>query len=427
MTQVRVIIQKFGGTSLATDEAQGAAAGHVLRTQAAGWSPVVVVSAMGRTGAPYATDTLAGLVAESGMHPDRREMDLLLSCGEIIAGAVFAARLRSLGADAVALTGAQAGIVTNELHGDASIRDIRPGRLQGLLAEGKVPVVAGFQGASDGGEVTTLGRGGSDITAVALGSALHAELTEIYTDVDGVMTADPRMVPDAKTIPHMTYDETSYLAYEGAKVLHPRAVELAMRFGQPVRIRSTFADSAGTLVNADNGGESWAQRTGWKPVTGITHSGNLAHFSLTRGDGDGPPYTRTFRALADVGVNVDMISISPASCSFVVEGECAADAEKALRSAGVNARVRPGCAKVCVVGRLMRYVPGVMAQVSEALVDAGVDVLQTSDSLTTISCLVEQAQLQAAVQALHARFRLNQTQGGPQDQGHTEGGRSQCR
>jgi aspartate kinase len=411
---MRLIVQKFGGTSVADATTRSQAAGHVARAVQAGWSPVVVVSAIGRRGAPYATDTLAGLLAANQGQPDRRELDLIMSCGEIVAATIFAADLRAAGLNAIALTGAQAGIRTDEMHGAATIQDIQPERIMRLVGQGKIPVVAGFQGVTASGEITTLGRGGSDITAVALGGALHAELTEIYTDVDGVMTADPRMVPDAKTIPQMTYDETSYLAYEGAKVLHPRAVELAGRFGQPVRIRSTFTEAGGTLVTAESAGGAWGQRSGHRPVTGITHTTDLALLTVTPQGGDEAPYTRTFRTLADVGINVDMIAVTPAMCSFVVDAQHTAAAVAALSRAGVTPTVREECAKVVVVGRLMRYTPGVMAQVSEALVGAGVGMLQTSDSLNTISCLIDATQLQAAIRALHHRFRLEHPE---QDQG----------
>lgn len=418
---MRIVVQKFGGTSVADAIARGKATEHVARAVRAGWSPVVVVSAIGRRGAPYATDTLAGLVASSGKVPDRRELDLLLSCGEIVSAVVFAADLRAAGLNAIALTGGQAGIRTDEMHGDASIVSVETERLLGLIGRGRVPVVAGFQGTTALGEVTTLGRGGSDITAVALGGALHAELTEIYTDVDGVMTADPHLVPDAQTIPHMTYDETSYLAYEGAKVLHPRAAELAGRFGQPVRIRSTFSEAGGTLVTADKSAGALGQRAAHRPVTGITHTTDLSLLVVTPTQGDQTPYTRTFRALADVGINVDMIAVSAPACAFVVDAEHTAAAVAALGQVGITASVRADCAKVVAVGRLMRYTPGVMAHVSEALVAAGVEVLQTSDSLNTISCLIDAGQLQSAIQALHHRFRLEQ-QTAPEAQPDSRGG-----
>lgn len=415
--RTRIIVQKFGGTSVATDEGRSRLAAHVSGAVATGWSPVVVVSAMGRAGAPYATDTLLKLVQPS-TSPDtaataatatpNRDLDLLMSCGEVISAIVTASALRAAGHDTVVLTGQQGGIITDESHGSASIVDLHPEPITRHLAQGKVVVVAGFQGATRAGEITTLGRGGSDISAVALGAALHAGLVEIYTDVDGIKTADPRLVPHARTIPHMTYDETSQLAHEGAKVLHPRAAEMAACFRLKVRIRSTFTDAPGTLVTADGPDEDpWSTLAHPGPVAGVTHADAIALVSFDSDAGDRPPYTATFRALAEIGINIDMISVTPQACSFIVAGQSVHAAEQALHRVGVNPAIRGGLAKVSVVGRGMRDTPGVMARVSEALLQAGVGILRTSDSLMTISCLIDAADLEAAVRALHTRFGLD--------------------
>jgi len=410
----RIIVQKFGGTSIATGEGQAQLARHVAEALAGGWSPVVVVSAMGRAGAPYATDTLLGLVAECGQHGEHnnaRDRDLLLSCGEVISAVVAADVLRKAGYDALALTGQQAGIITDDAHGAASIVELRPERVSRHLARGQIVVVAGFQGATRSGEVTTLGRGGSDITAVALGAALDAGLVEVYTDVDGIKTADPRLVPSARTITHISYDETSQMAHEGAKVLHPRAADMAARFRLPVRIRSTFADSPGTLITTDGPKDPWSALAETGPVAGVTHVDSITLVSFGTEAGDKPPYKRTFQALAAEGINIDMISVTPQACSFIIASQVAQAADQALRGAGVRAALRSGLAKVSVVGRGMPYTPGVMARVSEALLDSGVAILQTSDSLMTISCLVDVADLETAVQALHSKFGLDQGDG----------------
>lgn len=442
LARTRIIVQKFGGTSVATDDGRARLTKHVTEAVAAGWSPVVVVSAMGRAGAPYATDTLLKLVeataasetAASGNaaapnnpatpatppSPARpptppqqppRDLDLLMSCGEVISAVVTAAALRRAGHDTVVLTGQQCGITTDGVHGNASIVVIHPERIVGCLTQGKVVVAAGFQGATPAGEITTLGRGGSDITAVALGAALHAGLVEIYTDVDGIKTADPRLVPQARTIPHITYDETSQLAHEGARVLHPRAAEIAACFRLRVRIRSTFTDNPGTLVTADGPDDPWSTLAHPGPVTGVTHTDDIALVSFAGGAGDEPPYTLTFRAMAGVGINIDMISVTPQACSFVIAGQSVPLAGQTLRRAGVCGVIQSGLAKVSVVGRGMRDTPGVMARVSEALLEAGVKILQTSDSLMTISCLVDAADLAAAVRALHTRFGLDPADG----------------
>jgi aspartate kinase len=404
---LRIIVQKYGGTSVGSDAGRAELAHHVTEAVAQGWSPVVVVSAMGRSGAPYATDTLLGLLPDVSSGPQARDVDLLISCGEVISAVITAAALRGAGHDTVVLTGGQSGIVTDDAHGAASITAVHPEQIIRHLAQGQVVVVAGFQGASPTGEVTTLGRGGSDISAVALGAALRAALVEIYTDVDGIKTADPRLVPGARTIPHMTYDETSQLAHEGARVLHPRAADMAARFGLAVRIRSTFTDAPGTLVTANGPDDPWASLAHPGPVAGVTHADAIALVSFGSGSGDGPPYTRTFRVLAELGINIDMISVTPQACSFIIAGQSAHTAEQALRRAGIEPTVRCGLAKVSVVGRGMRDTPGVMARVSEALLEAGVSILQTSDSLMTISCLVDLADLRLAVGALHTRFGLD--------------------
>jgi aspartate kinase len=366
---------------------------------------------MGRAGAPYATDTLLKLVQPAGPSapaPSARELDLLMSCGEVISAVVTTSALRAAGHDPVVLTGQQGGIITDETHGGASIIDLRPQAITSHLAQGKVVVVAGFQGATRAGDITTLGRGGSDISAVALGAALHAGLVEIYTDVDGIKTADPRLVPHARTIPHMTYDETSQLAHEGAKVLHPRAAEMAASFRLKVRIRSTFSDEPGTLVTADGPEhDPWHALAHPGPVAGVTHTDAIALVSFGSGAGDQAPYTATFRALAKVGINIDMISVTPQACSFIIASQSAAASEQALREAGMSPSIRGGLAKVSVVGRGMRDTPGVMARVSEALLQSGVGILQTSDSLMTISCLIDAADLEAAVRALHTGFGLD--------------------
>ncbi|MDP2872836.1 MAG: aspartate kinase, partial [Bacillota bacterium] len=372
LSRTRIIVQKYGGTSVATEEGRARLSQHVTAAVGDGWSPVVVVSAMGRSGAPYATDTLLGLVQAPTLTGTPRDLDLLMSCGEVISAVITGATLRRAGHDTVVLTGQQTGIVTDDVHGNASIVALRPERIAGHLSQGQVVVVAGFQGANRAGEVTTLGRGGSDISAVALGAALHAGLVEIYTDVDGIKTADPQLVPQARTIPHMTYNETSQLAHEGARVLHPRAADMAARFRLPVRIRSTFTDTPGTLVTADGPEDPWAALAHPGPVTGVTHSDAIALVSFGSGSGDSPPYKRTFEALAGVEINIDMISVTPQTCSFIIASQAVETAEQALRGAGIEPVLRRNLAKISVVGRGMRDTPGVMARVSEALLEAGV-------------------------------------------------------
>jgi len=394
-----VIVQKFGGTSVGDDEARLKARDRVVFAKKQGFDPVVVVSAMGRRPGPYATDSLLDLVRAKDLPVDARSLDLLASCGEVISCVVMAGYLRAAGYEAVPLTGAQAGIRTDAQFGDASIQGINTARLLDVLASGRIPVVAGFQGVTDDGEVTTLGRGGSDTTATALGVALRAECVEIYTDVEGVMTVDPKIVPEARLISAITYFEVEELANNGAKVVHPRAVQIAQQGGIPVRVRSTFAESEGTFITDDV-----ARRV----ITGIAHVDGLARVEALYPNPAEPSKARVaiLKAISTIGINVDFINVTPRAILFTVKDEVAKAAEEALRSEGFACHVMAECAKVSVVGAGMQEVPGVMARVVEALHRAGVHIMQTVDSEITISCLIDQASVTRAVRALYEEFDL---------------------
>ena len=249
---MKIIVQKFGGTSVATAEARAAVVKKVNEAISNGYIPVVVVSAMGRKGAPYATDTLIGVLKEANPHVLPHELDLLMACGEIISSCVMAATLQANGIKAKALTGGQAGMVTDSNYGEAKIKNIRTGYLISLLEEGLVPVICGFQGETeDLSDITTLGRGGSDTSAAAFGAALNADLVEIYTDVDGVYNADPRVVPTATKMDEVSYQEVLEMASLGAGVLHPRSVELAEKFKMPLIVRSSYNNNEGTIIKED--------------------------------------------------------------------------------------------------------------------------------------------------------------------------------
>ncbi|AUZ41384.1 aspartate kinase, partial [Bacillus sp. MBGLi79] len=243
---MKIIVQKFGGTSVKDDRGRKLALSHIQEAVNEGYKAVVVVSAMGRKGDPYATDSLLDLLYGGQDTITEREQDMLLSCGETISSVVFASMLLENGIKAAALTGAQAGFLTDNNHTNAKILEMKPERLVSMLADHDAVVVAGFQGATAKGDITTIGRGGSDTSAAALGAALDAEFIDIYTDVEGVMTADPRIVEKAKPLPVITYTEICNLAYQGAKVIHPRAVEIAMQAKVPIRVRSTYSNETGT-------------------------------------------------------------------------------------------------------------------------------------------------------------------------------------
>jgi aspartate kinase len=405
---VRMIVQKFGGTSLADDARREAVADRVVAARRGGLTPVVVVSAMGRDGDPYATDTLLGMARSVYPNLPPREIDLLISVGEVISAVLVSAHLRRRGEPAVVLTGAQAGVITDRNFGNARILRVEPDHLRRHVERGDLCVVAGFQGMSESGDITTLGRGGSDTTAAALGVALRAELVEIYTDVEGVKTADPRIVPEARTLRVVSYEEIFQMAHQGAKVVHPRAVELAMRANVPLRVRSAFADDDGTLITHNfETSDGWAAFAAGRVVTGVTHVPDVALVAVT--DGGREPPVRVFRPLADAGISVDLINVSAERQSFIVLLEEAEKTRRILEAEGFHVQVRRDCAKVSIVGAGMRGLPGVMAAVSEALAQAGVEILQTADSHVTISCLVDRADMERAVQALHRKFGLERS------------------
>ncbi|MDI6870056.1 MAG: aspartate kinase [Bacillota bacterium] len=411
---MRRLVHKYGGTSLATPERRAAVVERILAARREGFQVAVVVSAMGRAGDPYATDTLLALLNGDEAPVAMRDRDLLLSCGEIISAVLVATHLARRGVKATALTGAQAGIVTDGAFGDARILEVVPARVLEILNEGGVAVVAGFQGVTREGEITTLGRGGSDTTAAALGVALQAELVEIFTDVEGVMTADPRLVPEARLLERVTYAEVAEMAHLGAKVIHPRAVEIAAAGRVPLRIKSTLSDAPGTLI-ADSP-PTGVEIRGDRVVTGIAHVPALGQLRVRGAGGQdlADRQVELFAVLARAGISVDLINVSPDLVSFAVAGEELARAGALLEREGLAVETRPNLAKVSAVGAGMRGVPGVMARVVAALKGAGIPIYQTADSHTNISCLVPEADLPRAVAALHREFRLDELPGGVQ-------------
>jgi aspartate kinase len=405
------IVMKFGGTSLATPQARAQAAARVGERVAEGHPVVVVVSAMGRSGDAYATDTLLGLVREFPATPPR-EIDALLACGEEISAAVFAGLLRQQGLPAVSLRGFQAGILTDGRHRDAEIRAIRPAGIEQHLERGEVVVVAGFQGVTEEGEITTLGRGGSDTTAVALGAALEACRVEIFTDVDGVLTADPRVVAGARQVPEVTYHESAELAFKGAQVLHPRAAERARASRVPVEIRSTFSSAAGTWLVPDEG--RWSPEGDLPPrTTAVTSACGIAQVRIAGDDLRATPerQERLFGAIAARQISIDMISIGPERVAFTVPCARVGDVEAVLAELGLPAHVDRGCAKVTLVGGGIHGIPGVMHRIVRALAGEGIAILQSVDSNMIISVLIAAEREQAAVRAVHREFFETQEQG----------------
>lgn len=400
---MKILIQKFGGTSVRSAEARSAAIEKIAAAKASGFAPVVVVSAMGRTGEPYATDTLIDFARKASEGEIAlRDKDLLMSCGEIISAVVMSASLERAGFKAGALTGWQAGIYTNDRFGDATDFEVDTTRLMALLNEGVIPVVTGFQGITRGGDITTLGRGGSDTTAAILGAALKAEAVEIYTDVDGVMTADPRLVPEAKVIPDASYYEVFQMADHGAKVVHAKAVEAAMRGNITLIVRNTMSGASGTRIFSvlpDSG------KDGQDVVSGIAYAGGRAQIKVS--GLSAVSEKELLKSLAESGISIDLINVFPDSIVVTIDEDKAEKTKAILKKLKLDSEIAGGLGKVSAIGARMRGVPGVMARIIRSLTDADVAVLQTADSHLTISCLIKDEDAQRAVRALHTEFKLS--------------------
>ncbi|MCY0870210.1 MAG: aspartate kinase [Firmicutes bacterium] len=408
---MKIAILKFGGTSVSQRSVRALAIGHIEEALADGYAPVVVVSAMGRSGEPYATDTLLGLIDPSDIVTDR-DKDLLMACGETISAVVFGAMLRGRGRAVTVLSGAQASIRTTAQHGDARIAEIDPARILSEIEQGRVVVVTGFQGVTPEGETTTLGRGGSDTTATALGVALEAAYIDIFTDVDGIMTADPRIVESAARLEHVTYTEMCNFAYQGAKVIHPRAVELAMQKNIPIRVRHTASKSLGTLVTSAAAGLE-ARPTGDRILTGVAHTADLTQIRVKSGAAVGGFQARIFEKMAERGISVDFFNVTPHDVAFTVPRSRAAEAISAIHAldAALDVQETAGVAKVAAIGAGIHGVPGVLARIVSALAAQGIEILQSADSNTTIWCLVHEADMAPAVRAIHDAFRLQDERG----------------
>ncbi|MBC2329562.1 aspartate kinase [Listeria swaminathanii] len=400
---MKIIVQKFGGTSVQSEKTRLMAFNHIKHALKEGYKVVVVVSAIGRYGDPYATDTLLELIGAKNTKLTAREQDTLLSVGETISASVFTNMLKEANIKAEAFSGGQAGIITSDDHLNAKITEVDTTRLKNALTSLDVAVVAGFQGITATGDISTLGRGGSDTSAAALGVSLQADYIDIFTDVDGMMTADPRIVEHARSLPRVSYNEVSNMAYQGAKVIHPRAVEIAMTAKIPMRIRSTYLESTGTLVTslADDSGHFDVKE---RMVTGVAHVTNLTQISVQTDTVKAQQLA--FKILADAGISLDFINISTKSVIFTVPEEKSHVVKQLLEEANLQTTVREACAKVSIVGAGITGVPGVTARIVGALSEKNIPILQSADSHTTIWVLVREEDLISAVNALHDVFCL---------------------
>ena len=410
-----LIVQKYGGSSVADAEGMKRVAARIVATKRDGNQVVVVVSAMGDT-----TDELIDLAEQITPIPQGRELDMLLTAGERISMALLAMAINNLGHEALSFTGSQAGVITTSTHGRARIIDVSPGRIKEAIGAGAIAIVAGFQGISqDTKDVTTLGRGGSDTTAVALAAALDADVCEIYTDVDGVFSADPRVVPTARKLKSVTYEEMLELAASGAKVLHLRCVEYARRYNLPIHVRSSFSNNEGTWVVKDHPeGDSMEQAI----ISGIAHDKGEAKITIVGVPDRTGVAARIFQAIADADINIDMIvqNVSAASTgltdiSFTLPKGEGADATAILQKLQgevgfVSIQFDDQIGKLSLVGAGMRSHPGVTATFFGALSDAGVNIEMISTSEIRISIICRESDLERGAKAAHAAFELDADQ-----------------
>ncbi len=405
-----LLVQKFGGTSVADPDRIRAVADHVARTRRAGDDVVVVVSAMGKS-----TDDLLRLAHDVSDHPEGRELDMLLTAGERISMALVCMAVENLGVPAVSFTGSQAGIVTDTEHGRAKIIEVRGDRIREALAAGKVAIVAGFQGVSTSREITTMGRGASDLTAVALAASLNADVCEIYTDVEGVYTADPRVVPEARKLPRVSFDEMLEMAATGGRVLALRSVEFARNHHVRVHVRSSFTWAPGTWVTEEEDPSMTSMEQAI--ISGVTHDTSEAKVTIEQVP-DRPGVAATwFRALADAGVNVDMIvqNVSTAGrtdISFTVPRTDLSRAETCMDKIVVETEATgyttdDKIGRVSLVGAGMKTNPGIAAQMFEVLAREGINIEMISTSTIRVSCVVAEADVERGVRALHAAFGLD--------------------
>jgi len=410
---VTLVVQKYGGTSVADPDRMRNVARHIAETRAKGIDVVAVVSAMGK-----ATDNLVELARQVSSNPQGREMDMLLTTGERISMSLLCMALHDVGCDAMSFTGSQVGIITDTSHTKAKILEIKGDRVRDALSAGKVAVVAGFQGVSTDREITTLGRGGSDTTAVALAAALNADACEIYTDVTGVFSADPRIVPQARKIQYLSFDEMLEMAGAGSKVLALRAVEFARNHNVPIHVRSSFTWEEGTWVIGANHERNTAME---EPIiSGVVHDGGEAKMTLL-GVPDRPGVSALlFESLADANVNVDMIvqntSIDGSTdISFTLPLGDIATALPILEKVGDEVGAKgvsqdANIVKLSLVGAGMKSSPGIAAKMFRVLADNDVNIEMISTSTIRISVVVERSMLETAIRALHTAFDLDSGQ-----------------
>jgi len=411
---VGIVVQKYGGSSLADAASIKRVAQRIVAAKKAGNDVVVVVSAMGDT-----TDELLALAHQVSPLPQGRELDMLLTAGERISEALLAMAIANLGHDARSFTGSQAGVITDSAHGKAKIIDVTPGRIEEALSMGHIAIVAGFQGVSqDSKDITTLGRGGSDTTAVALASALRADVCEIYSDVDGIFTADPRIVPNARRIPRLSYEETLEMAASGAKILHVRCVEYARRNQMPIHVRSSFSQQQGTWVVDSTSTEPEGEPMEQAIISGVAHDRSEAKITVVGVPDKVGEAAHIFEVLAEAQINIDMVvqNVSSAATALTdisftlprTDGQTAMTALAKLKDEVGYEQIQydDRIGKISLIGAGMRSQPGITAKFFKAIADTGVNIEMISTSEIRISVIVNGDGVDDAVTSAHAAFGL---------------------
>jgi len=395
---MNIIVQKFGGTSLQDPKLRDQAAKHVASAIQKGLSPIVVVSAMGRNKDPYATDTLITLATSEFEEMDLRERDMLIACGEVISSVMMVQTLKKHNVIAKSFNGTQAGILTDDNFSEANVTKVYPKNIIDALKEGIVPVITGFQGINEHGEITTFGRGGSDTTASVIAAAVKAKIIEIFSDVEGLLTADPKKVDKTHLISEASYTEAVEMANKGAVVIHPKAVQIAEKANIPIKLLATFNKDKSTIIY---------NMKSTKPVTGITSKKKILFVKIIPQSEDiNETGLNIFKKLALVNVSVDFIDITPMMISFIIDDKQTKQLLEVLNNGTYNYSIDKNLAKISVVGSGMTGIPGVMAKIVNALNSGEIPIVECTDSYTTISCLVDEHNETKALNALHKEFDL---------------------
>ncbi len=386
---MRLIVQKFGGTSVSSEISRQMVVKKIKSAIAEGLTPIIVVSAMGRKGASYATDTLLSLLSPGFIQKNKRAVDFLISCGENISSVVLCNTLYGYGINAMPLSGANAGIITDDNFNNANFIRLEKDRILKIIEEGYIPIVTGFQGTTEDGLITTIGRGGSDTSAALIGEAFKVSRVEIYTDVDGIMTADPKLVSSAKIIADLSYLEVFQLADQGAQVIHPGAVEIAMRSNIPLIIKNTLSDEFGTIIH------DGFSRTK-KLFTGIASIDGRIQIKFNN-----DIEQDVFSIMAENEISIDLINVFPNESIFTISQDDFVSFSDIMNHNDVQFEYKDDLTQISIIGRGMTGIPGIMAKILKTLRIHGIEILQTADSNSTIWCLVHTKDKQDAINLLH--------------------------